>query len=190
MRQTYTEGEILHHSTDPETTHSLIRLISTTGKQVLHATVGIDFHGTQILKSVDKSSFLAEFLPEGIAQIMRGVGRDKENGLADFRKLNGERAGRRRLSNTAFSSDENPAERLLVEQALERRLHDVVCDHSGRHVCKMSSREYDFLLWYAHLRVSRWGSDGLRREKRRKLSFANRISVCATAGEVAQMPWK
>ena len=57
---------------------------------------------------------------------MRGVGRDEEDRFAVFGELYGERARRGCLSDTTFAADEYPAQRLLVEDGLERGLHDVV----------------------------------------------------------------
>jgi hypothetical protein len=54
-------------------------------------------------------------------EVVGGVGGDEEDGLADLRQLRGQGAGRRGLPNTPFSTDKDPAERLLLQDVLKRR---------------------------------------------------------------------
>lgn len=56
---------------------------------------------------------------------MCGVGGDEENGAAHTRELDGERARGRGLADAAFAADEDPAQRTLVEDGLQRGLEDV-----------------------------------------------------------------
>ena len=53
---------------------------------------------------------------------MRRVGGDDEDGLADLGELHGHAAAARGLADAALAAYEDPPQRLLVEQILERRL--------------------------------------------------------------------
>lgn len=57
---------------------------------------------------------------------MGGIRRDEEDAPSVLCELDGQRAGRGRLADTALAADKDPAERPLVEDGLERGLHYVV----------------------------------------------------------------
>lgn len=111
-RNVYCESQILHHAS-----HSRRRSFTLLclPHQLLYATIRIDFHSTEVREAIDETGFLAEFLGEGIGEIVGGVGGDEEDGAADFGELDCEGAGGCGLSYASFAADEDPAEGFLVE---------------------------------------------------------------------------
>jgi hypothetical protein len=79
---------------------------------------------------------------------MCGIGRDEQNRSTDFRKLDGEGAGRGGLSYPSFAADKDPAERFLVEDRLESGLELIIVgvDYSGRHSCEERAAQRRGLL--------------------------------------------
>ena len=123
----YRECEILHHvAHTAQGCHGLLGALPALGQEILDAAVGVDLHGAQVGEAVDQACILAEFLVEGVAEVVCGVGGDEEDGFAVFGELDGERARGCGLADTALAADEDPAQRLLVEDGLERRLHEVL----------------------------------------------------------------
>jgi hypothetical protein len=86
----------------------------------------LDLHGREVGEAVDEAGLFAKLLREGVGQVVRRVGRDEEDAAADLGELDGEGARRRRLADAALAADEDPAERLLVQDGLERGLQRVV----------------------------------------------------------------
>lgn len=128
---TYAESKILHHISHAHSTHILLAV--PVRQKILDAAIGIDLHSAQVVISVNETSLLSEFLSEGIAQVVSGIGGDQEHGFAGFGKLDGERARGRGLTHTTFATDEDPAEGFLVDDRLERGIHVeiVTLDHGG-----------------------------------------------------------
>lgn len=81
--------------------------------------VRVYFHRAQVREALDEPRFFSEFLGEGIAEVVCGVGGDEEDGLAVAGELNGEGAGGGGFTDTAFAADEDPAEGFLVDYGLE-----------------------------------------------------------------------
>ena len=131
----YTESQILHHIPNTQTSHGVITLLLPIGQQILQTPIGVNLHSTEVVESIDKPGLLAKLLSKGITQVVRGIGRDEQNGLAGFGELDRERARSCRLSDATFTTDEYPAEGFLVEERLESGLHvEVVGLHdSGGH---------------------------------------------------------
>lgn len=134
VRKTYSKSKILHHATHAAAHGIHIILLALTDQKVLHAAVGINLHGAEVVKAVDEAGLLAEFLRKGIRQVVRGVGRDEQHRAADLGELDGERARGGGLADTALAADKDPAEGALVKKRLQRRLESVVGgDDGGRH---------------------------------------------------------
>lgn len=103
------------------------------GQEILDATVGVDLHGTKVGVAINQASLLSELLSKSITQVVRGVGRDEENGFADFGELDGEGARGGGFTHTSFASDEDPAESILIQNRLERGLHiKIIIVNNGR----------------------------------------------------------
>jgi hypothetical protein len=91
MVQSYRKGQILHHP--PHTTHIPSGVaISLASHQILDATIGVDFHGAQVVEPVNKPGLLAELLAEGVAKVVGRVGRDEQHGAAHLGQLDGKTA--------------------------------------------------------------------------------------------------
>lgn len=129
----YRESQVLHHVAHAsQRRHGLLGALAALRQQVLDAAVRVNLHSAQVVEAVNLARILAKLLVEGIAQIVCGVSGDQEDVLAVLGELNGERARRGRLAHTTLAADEYPAQRLLVDNGLERGLHDfVVVEHSS-----------------------------------------------------------
>lgn len=131
----YRKGQVLHHpSHAAHIPHP--GGVTLTGQQILNTTIGINLHGAQILEPIDEARLLAELLAEGVAQVVGWVGRDEQHGAAHLSQLDGETTRRCRLAHTALAADEDPPQRPLVEDGLQRRLHGirvVSVDERSRH---------------------------------------------------------
>jgi hypothetical protein len=108
----YGESQILHHASHSSSWSFALFCLP---HQLLYAAVWVDFHGAEVREAIDETGLLAEFLREGIGQIVCGVGRDEEDRAANFCELYCEGAGGGGLSYATFSADEDPAECFLVE---------------------------------------------------------------------------
>ena len=134
----YRESQILHHVAHAsQRRHGLLGAFAALCQQILDAAVRIDLHGAQVVEAVDLARIFTKLLVEGIAQVVCRVSRDQKDVLAVLGELNGERARRGRLAHTALAADEYPAQRLLVDDGLERGLHDFVVGHGGRDIDRM-----------------------------------------------------
>lgn len=134
-KETYSKGKILHHaSNSPAHGIQILSVLALASQQVLHAAIGIDLHGAEVVEAVDQAGLLAKLLVEGIGQVVGGVGTDEQDGAAHFGELDGEGARRGGFADTTFAANEDPAERALVEERLQRRLESVFVDDEG-HGC-------------------------------------------------------
>jgi len=129
--KTYTEGQILHHAANSQTRQGIIALAVATSEKFLDAPLWIDLHGAQVGEAINQPRLLAKLLSERIAEVVRRIGGDDQDGLADLGELDGERTRRGRLANTSLAADEDPAECLLVDDGLEAGLHNVVRVNEG-----------------------------------------------------------
>ena len=132
--KTYRKRQILHHAA--HTTHIASTLIlALASQEVLDAAVGVNLHSAQVGEAIDQTRLLAEFLAEGIAEVVGGVGRDEQDRTADLGQLDSQRARGGRFADTALAADKDPAQRALVENRLEGGLQVVVVgvDDCGRH---------------------------------------------------------
>lgn len=117
---THTKRQILHHPPHaPQPGHRLLRPLAPLLQKVLNTPIRINLHGAQIGKPVDQARLFAEFLAEGIAQVVRGVGGDQQHGFAHARELDGQRAGRGGFADAALAADEDPAQAALLEQGFQ-----------------------------------------------------------------------
>lgn len=98
----------------------------------LHATGRIDLHGEEVVETVHLDGLAPKLLAERVGKVVRGVCRNEQNALAHLRQLDRKRARSRRLSDTALAAAKDPLERLLIQNALQRRRLKVV-RHSRRH---------------------------------------------------------
>lgn len=133
--QTYRECQILHHA--PHAPHARSRGLSvlSLAHQLLDAAIWVDLHGAQVGEAIDEPGLLSELLREGVGQVVRRVGGDEQHGAAHSSELNGQRAGCRRLPYAPLAADEDPAQRLLVEDRLQCWLEGVQVgvDDGGGH---------------------------------------------------------
>ena len=61
--------------------------LSHHGIHLLPIKRRVNFHHVQVVKPIDLSWFLAEFLPKGIGEVVGGVGGDDEDALTDLGQL-------------------------------------------------------------------------------------------------------
>lgn len=126
------ESHILEHVADAaQTLHCLLSIVTASRDQVLDGAVGIDLHGCKVVDTRDGSGVLAELDTKGIAEVVGGVGGDEEDGFTGAGHLDGERARGGGLADTALAADEDPFERLLVEDGLQRRRERFFVCHGG-----------------------------------------------------------
>ena len=133
---TYRKREILHHAPHPAHIPRASVPLALTCQEILDAAVGVDLHSAQVVEAVDETGLLAKLLAEGVAKVVGRVGRDEQHGASHLGQLDGERARGGCLAHAALAADKDPAQRPLVEDGLERRLHGirvVGVDDSGRH---------------------------------------------------------
>ncbi len=99
---------------------------------LLYAARRVDLHGAEVVEAVDLGRLLAELLPKGVGEVVRRVGADEQHRLAVLRQLDRQRGRGRRLAHAAFPADEDPLERLLLEDVDQRWLERFF----GRHCCR------------------------------------------------------
>jgi len=132
---THAESKVLHHVAHAtETRHGLLGLLATSIEHISDRAVRINLHGAQVVEAIDQTGVLSELLVEGIGQVVGRIGRDEEDILAVLCELNGQGTRGGGLSDTTLTADEDPAERLLIEDVLQRGGHLVVCVDKGGHV--------------------------------------------------------
>lgn len=90
---------------------------------LIHASIRINFHGKEIIESINKHRILPELLGEGIRKVVSRIGTDEEDTLTNLGELDGEGATAGGLTDTTFATNEDPFESLLVENVLETRIH-------------------------------------------------------------------
>ena len=77
------------------------------------------YHGVKIGDALDRRGILGDFLVEAITEIVSGIGGDDECLSVLLGDESGETAGGGRLAHTAFTTHEDPSQRLLVQDVLE-----------------------------------------------------------------------
>lgn len=90
-------------------------------------------HRVQVVEALHQRRRLGEFLAEGVAEVVRGVGRNDQHALAARRQLHREAAAARRLADAALAAHEDPLERGLVRHILQRGLR--LCLHGDERAC-------------------------------------------------------
>jgi hypothetical protein len=125
----------LHHVAHAtKTRHGLLSLLAASIEHISDRTVRVNLHSAQIVETIDQTGVLSELLVEGIGQVVGRIGRDEEDVLAVLCELDGQRTRSGCLSDTTLAADKDPAQRLLVEDVLQRGSHLVVCVDKGGHV--------------------------------------------------------
>ena len=76
-------------------------------------------HSKKVAEATHKRGFLSEFLPEGVAEVVGGVGGDDEDVGADFGQQDGQGAAASRLAHTTLTCDrkQSEAKRVIAQDA-------------------------------------------------------------------------
>mmetsp|Transcript_6934 Transcript_6934/g.23849 ORF Transcript_6934/g.23849 Transcript_6934/m.23849 type:complete len:337 (+) Transcript_6934:228-1238(+) len=82
----------------------------------------VHLHSKQVLKTIYLLRLAAELLLEGIRQVMRGVGANKQDLVSHLGEQNREATRSRRFPDAALATHEDPLEPVLVKNVLKRRV--------------------------------------------------------------------